>query len=188
MIAGIFVGGSGIRMGGVAKGRLPAPDTGEPLLVRTSRLLSELGLTCVLVGKADAYADLAPELTRLDDLPRGVGPLGGLAALLSGADDAHVVTLACDMPFVSRALLAKLIAESTDADIVAPRGSGGFWEPLCARYRVATVAPELTRVLAAGERSFRALFARLNVHELALSTLERSELRDWDTKEDVNDA
>lgn len=190
MIAGIFVGGASARMGGQPKGRLAAPDTGEPLIVRTSRLLIALGITPVLVGDAAPYADLLPQLLRLTDRPSGVGPLGGLGALLAAAQPAgaqHVLAFACDTPFLSQTLIAKLAQSELAGDVYAPRGSAGFWEPLCARYRVASCVPALSAALAAGERSFRALFERLDVVELPLSAAERAELRDWDTPEDVRD-
>jgi molybdopterin-guanine dinucleotide biosynthesis protein A len=192
VIAGIFVGGASARMGGQPKGRLVARDTGEPLIVRTSRLLSALGLRPVLVGDATPYADLVPELARLADQPSGVGPLGGLGALLAAAHEEsaaaqHVLAFACDMPLLSQALIAKLAQGDAAGDVLAPRGDAGFWEPLCARYRIAPCSPALSAALAAGERSFRALFQRLHVVELMLSASERGELRDWDTPEDVHE-
>jgi molybdopterin-guanine dinucleotide biosynthesis protein A len=177
---------------GQPKGRLLAHDTGEPLIVRTSRLLSALGIRPLLVGDATPYADLVPELARLADQPSGVGPLGGLGALFAtaaraGAGAEHVLAFACDMPGLSPGLIAKLAESDIASDVLAPRGSAGFWEPLCARYRVTPCVPALSAALAAGERSFRALFQRLHVVELTLSASELGELRDWDTPEDMRD-
>jgi molybdopterin-guanine dinucleotide biosynthesis protein A len=185
MIAGIFVGGQSTRMGGFPKGRLTAEDSGEPLIVRTSRLLIALGVTPLLVGAAEAYADLVPALARLGDRPEGVGPLGGLGALLQVAEGEHVLALACDMPFLSQALLEKLITARADEDVLAAKGAGGFWEPFCARYRVSGVMPALSATLADQERSFRALFTRVSLAELPLDANERALLRDWDTQEDM---
>jgi molybdenum cofactor guanylyltransferase len=185
MMAGIFVGGQSTRMGGFPKGRLAAQDTGEPLIVRTSRLLIALGVTPLLVGAAEAYADLLPALVRLGDRPAGVGPLGGLGALLHAAEGEHVLALACDMPFLSQTLLEKLIVTHADADVLAAKGAGGFWEPFCARYRVSGVVPALSATLADQQRSFRALFTRVSLAVLPLENSERALLRDWDTREDV---
>lgn len=196
MMAGIFVGGQSTRMGGQPKGRLSARDTGEPLIVRSARLLRLAGLTPVLVGDARGYDDLLHELPRVPDAPAGVGPLGGLSALLALAegrlplkegphDRAHVLVLACDMPFVSQALIDKLAQASAGADVLAARGTGGFWEPLCARYRVAGCAPFVRSALAARELSLQALLRRLRVAELSLSEAEQEQLRDWDCPEDM---
>ncbi len=174
-------------MGGVAKGLLPAPDSGEPLVTRLRRHAESLGLRCVLVGAAPAYAGLG--LPLLADDPPGIGPLGALRALLGAADGAPVLALACDLPYVSAALLQRLITAPQQAenhqpyDVVAPRRSA-LWEPLCARY-APTVLPVLNTALAAGERSFQALLRRLNVYQLPLSREEEHQLVDWDTPEDL---
>src|SRR4051812_34952762 len=47
-LCGLFIGGQARRMGGVAKGLLAAPDTGEPLVARLRRHAESLGLRCVL--------------------------------------------------------------------------------------------------------------------------------------------
>ena len=87
-----------------------------------------------------AYASVALP-TRSDERP-GSGALGGIhAALRWGQEDgrAGILAVACDMPFVSGALLAQLAqtAHSTGADLVAPEsGSRRGLEPLCAYYSV----------------------------------------------------
>jgi molybdopterin-guanine dinucleotide biosynthesis protein A len=211
MIAGIFVGGASTRMRGQPKGRLLARDTGEPLIVRSARLLRLARLTPVLVGEARAYDDLLPDVPRIADAPQGVGPLGGLSGLFAfaqgaesplpnalperegtalgaraaGWDKDYVLALACDMPFVSLELIEKLAGAAGDEDVLAARGAGGFWEPLCARYSLAGCPPAVRAALAADERSLQALFCRLRVAELALSESERVELCDWDAPEDL---
>ena len=169
-------------MGGAAKGLLPAPDSGEPLVLRLRRHAESLGLRCVLVGSAPAYAQLG--LPMLADDPAGIGPLGGLRALLVVADPAPVLALACDLPYVSPALLRRLVemmpaVADHPFDVVAARRQDR-WEPLCARYE-ATVLPALT----AGERSFQGLLRRLRVRELSLSAAEAVELTDWDSPDDL---
>lgn len=177
-------------MGGVAKGLLPAPDSGEPLVVRLRRHAESLGLRCVLVGAAKAYAELGMPL--IGDDPPGIGPLGGLRALLVAAESAPVLALACDLPFVSRELLARLLATgdgerdgafNARIDVVAARRQQ-LWEPLCARYN-GSVLPVLNTALGEGERSFQGLLRRLRVHELQLLPGQESELGDWDTPEDM---
>jgi molybdopterin-guanine dinucleotide biosynthesis protein A len=182
---GIFVGGAARRMGGYPKGLLPAGDTGEALVVRLARLAREAGLSPVLVGKASPYQVLLPEVLALADEPKGVGPLGGLAALLRATRSGPVLAVACDMPYLSKALLERLASEAPEAPVLAPRSSEGMWEPLCARYEAARMLPLCLATLEAGERSFQALLARTQVTELVVSELERRELRDWDRPEDI---
>lgn len=177
-------------MGGIPKGLLPAPDSGEPLVVRLRRQAESLGLRCVLVGAAKAYAGLGMPL--LVDDPPGIGPLGGLRALLAAAESAPVLALACDLPFVSRELLAQLLtpgdeerdgSSSAGIDVVAARRQD-LWEPLCARYN-SSVLPVLNAALSEGVRSFQGLLRRLRVHELQLLPGQQFELGDWDSPEDM---
>lgn len=185
-LLGIFVGGASTRMGGRPKGLLHSLDTQEPLVARLARLGRAAGLEPVWVGRADAYRELVPGLRELADEPANVGPLGGLGALLRAGGDAHVIAVACDMPFVSQALLRRLQQEQPAAMVLASRSEAGFWEPLCARYHASAVLPSCESALAQGVRSFQQLFARLPVAELSLSSTERTELKDWDRPEDVS--
>ena len=183
-VLGIFVGGQGSRMGGLAKGLLKTRD-GEMLAARLVRVAGELGLEPVLVGRADAYAALLPGVRAVADDPQGIGPLGGLHGLLSAYSTQRVMAVACDMPHVSPLLLGRLAAHPGAAMVVAPRSAPDRWEPLYARYDAATVLPTLRAALAQGVRSFQRLLALLDVEELALSDAERGELVDWDCPEDV---
>ncbi len=183
MLAGVFVGGAGKRMGERAKGLLEAPGGGT-IVERWLAVLRDAGVAqVVLVGRHQAYGGLG--LDTIDDEPAGVGPIGGLAALLRRAGAAHALALACDMPFVSRELVARLIAAPAAA-VVAPRRDG-HWEPLCARYDASRVLSLALRRIAAGQRALQPLLAEAGAIELPLEPGEASELRDWDTPDDVLD-
>lgn len=183
MIVGIFVGGRSSRMGFAPKGLMRAPDTGEALVVRTARLCTELSLQPVLVGPAEPYAAVLPELARLPDDPAGVGPLGGLSAVLKAAAGGAALAIACDMPHITIPLLVKL--RDAHGALVAARGALGFWEPFFARYESGRVLPVLDSVLDGGMRSFQQLFAHITPDELALSAEEKALLADWDSPEDL---
>lgn len=185
-ILGVFVGGRSVRMGGRPKGRLPAPDTGEPIVERLVRVGREAGLAPVLVGDAAPYADLAPGVLRLADDPAGVGPLGGLAALLRHAGARPAVAVACDMPHVTAAVLRRVAeASATEPVVAARRGPDAPWEPMLARYDSARVLPALEAALAAGERSFQALLGSLPVHALPTDAAIEAALADWDVPDDL---
>lgn len=183
---GIFVGGASTRMGGAAKGLLKAPESDEALAPRLVRIARSLGLTPVLVGRAEAYAELLADVPVLADKPFGIGPLGGLNALLQAYPTQRVMAVACDMPRVSALLLERLATDRSQAMVLAPRNTQGLWEPLCARYDAALVLPELARALAEGVRSFQKLFARLTMEELKIADDAQRELADWDCPEDVD--
>lgn len=181
LLAGIFVGGRGSRMGGVAKGLLHAPD-GDPIVRRTQRILEGLGAECVLVGAHPAYAELG--LPTLVDDPSAQGPLAGMLALLAHADGRASLAIACDMPFIEPDLLLRLIAEPP-APVVAPRRRAvekerDVWEPLFARYEPA-VLPIARALVSEGGRSLQALLDRVGARALVLRPEEEAMLEDWDT-------
>ncbi|MBI2393600.1 MAG: NTP transferase domain-containing protein [Deltaproteobacteria bacterium] len=194
IIGGIFVGGASRRMGGRPKGLLPAPDGGEPLVLRAVRLVREVSAVPVLVGDAAAYRAALPELAgplgveELADDPPGIGPLGGLCALLSrAAPGERVIAIACDMPYVGADDLRALIADPSTADVCAARRDDDApWEPLLARYDAARVLPVARAAIAAGERGLQRLFARLHVSRFVPSSPRAMD--DWDEPDDVKRA
>jgi molybdopterin-guanine dinucleotide biosynthesis protein A len=180
-VAGVFVGGRGVRMGGLPKGLLRGPG-GSTLVERWHAMLAELGVPVVLVGEADAYARLG--LPVLKDEPPGIGPLGGLVALLRHAGSVPALAFACDMPFVSRALVERLLAAPPDAPIVAPRRDAR-WEPLCARYDPVRVLPLALARATSSHHSLQSLLDEARAAALPLLPHEDAELRDWDSPTDV---
>ena len=183
-VLGVLVGGRSRRMGGRPKGLLEAPGGGETLVERLAREGRAAGLEPVLVGEAAAYASVAPDVQRLADDPPGVGPLGGLAALLAHAGDRDAIAVGCDMPYVDAAILRRLVGDPRDAGVLAARRDGR-WEPLLARYRARHVHPALTAALAEGVRSFQELFARLDVAELPVDEALSRALADWDAPDQL---
>jgi molybdopterin-guanine dinucleotide biosynthesis protein A len=182
VLGGVFVGGAGRRMGRCAKGMLEAPGGGT-LVERAVAALRGAGVAHVLlVGRHDGYEKLGLEM--IDDEPGGIGPLGGLAALLRRAGPSRALALACDMPFVSAALLARL-RSAQGAPVVAPRRDG-LWEPLCARYEATRVLPAVLRRIGAGEHALQPLLAECGAVALPLDPRDEDELRDWDTPEDLS--
>jgi molybdenum cofactor guanylyltransferase len=188
-LVGIFLGGRAQRMGGFPKGNLLVD--GRSILERTLEACREVvaprGVALYLVGESSAYA--ASGVLRLADDPAGVGPMGGLRALLkeASATDARVIALAGDMPFLTRAILGRLFDECPGAAALAPR-EGPRWQPLFARYRPSVVLPIVDRVLARGETSLQAIFDTLGNQAvvLELTDLERGAIVDWDRPSDVN--
>ena len=189
LVVGLFVGGHGTRMGGIAKGMLQAPGSELSLV---ERLLVEIraalpGAAIALVGNAEAYEDL--HLQTIADDPPEIGPLGGLASLLEearsrGARD--VIALACDLPHLDRSLLARLASEAPDAAVVLVK-QAETKNPLIARYAITPAQPAVADALRQGRRSLQAVLDRLQpaVVALELSADEAARLDDWDTPSDI---
>src|SRR5690606_25110478 len=100
----------------------------------------------VLVGKRPEYAAIS--LATLEDDPPGVGPIGGLAALLAHAGERHALVVACDMPFVTREDVTALLSSEGAMAVAARRDER--WEPLFARYDAPRALPVVRRRIAAG--------------------------------------
>lgn len=189
-LCGIFVGGAATRMGGYPKGLLPAAGAGEvagePIVLQLVRLARSLDLRVMLVGEHAAYQQLG--IPHLVDHPPGIGPLGGLRALLEACEGADAIALACDMPFVSRQILERLLAmDLTDCDVAAARTAPEApLESFLARYRP-TVLPRLEQAIADGERSLQRVLHTLRVRTLELSGEQRQVAKDWDRWEEVPD-
>lgn len=174
-------------MGGVAKGNLRLAS-GVRLIERLARVcrtaLPEAPV--VLVGRSDAYADLG--IPVLEDSPAGIGPLGGLRALLTFARDegaSGALALACDMPFVTPKLVRRLAHEAPDALALAAR-EHRFWYALGARYST-RVLEYLDAAVDAEEHSLQGIFARVGdgARALDVGRAELDALADWDTPEDI---
>lgn len=186
-LLGLFVGGKARRFGGIPKGWLEAPD-GQSIVERTVRITRAVipEATLVLVGDAGAYERLG--LQAIADAPSGIGPLGGLAALLAEAErrGAHsALALACDMPFLSTDLIRRLCQSAPEAPVLAPHPPGQPWYALTARYATA-VLPVFRAMIADGEHKLQRLFERVpGATALSLSEQELAVLVDWDSAEDV---
>src|SRR5262249_42771698 len=116
------------------------------------------------------YADLGVRVVA--DAIAGAGPLGGLYTALLDAGHDRVLVLACDLPFVSAALLQRLATESgtsEEIDAVVPRTARGL-EPLCAVYRKACAGRARAQI-ARGDLRMTALLADLSVRELGHDAL-----------------
>jgi molybdenum cofactor guanylyltransferase len=161
-LVAVLAGGRGRRLG---EPKPLADLNGEPLIARPLRAAAAAGLEAVVIAKA---ATPLPELDvpvwREPDTP--VHPLLGVVTALERAGGS-VVVVACDQPFLTPALLARLAA-GPEAAVAA----GGRLEPFPARYEPAAL-PALLDALAR-EAPLRATLAALqpalidvDAHEVA---------------------
>lgn len=156
----VLAGGAGRRMGG---GKARVELHGIPLLAFPVAALRTVLAEVVVVAKPDsALPPLAgvPVWTEPQE-PRH--PLAGIVHALERADGRPVLICAGDLPFVTPALVERLVAAPADGrPAVVPR-AGGRLQPLLARYLPAAHAP-LAAALAApdGSGPLRELVAALD--------------------------
>jgi molybdopterin-guanine dinucleotide biosynthesis protein A len=139
--AAILAGGRARRFGGADKASLAVGRARiiDRQLAAVSALTDDVR---IVANDADRYAGLGVRV--IADAITGAGPLGGIDTALRDARHDWTIVLACDLPFITSALLQRLVAEcgtGEEIDAVAPRSARGL-EPLCAIYhrRCAAVA------------------------------------------------
>jgi molybdopterin-guanine dinucleotide biosynthesis protein A len=148
-LAAVLAGGRGRRMGGA---KTLAQLEGEPLIARPISAAVAAGLEVVVVAKAATpLPQLDVPVWREPDGP--VHPLLGIVTALERAER-PVLAIACDMPFLTSDLLARLAAGPEAAVRVGDRAA-----PFPARYDPAHL-PAL-RVALAREASLQATVAAL---------------------------
>lgn len=148
----VLAGGRSTRMG---RDKALLPVEGRTLLARQVALGWAIGAAEVWVaGRAQADLGGADARGILDAVP-GAGPLGGLAAVLEATQASHVLLLAVDLPALTPAFLARVVARRTEGVGVAPRTRSG-WEPTAAVYP-RELAPTARRALATGRTALHAL-------------------------------
>jgi molybdopterin-guanine dinucleotide biosynthesis protein A len=169
--AAILAGGRALRFGGARKALLVTdPATGERVIDRQLVALAGIADDVTIVShEPEPYAGL--RLPVVPDAIPGAGPLGGLYTALLAAAHPRVIVVACDLPFVTRALFERLVGEAADdVDAVVPRSRGGL-EPLCAVY-AARIAPALRRRIDADQlQVIAALGGDMRVRELGPEAL-----------------
>lgn len=161
----VLAGGLGRRMGGIDKG---LQDLGGRPLVQwvLERLAPQVGTVLINANQNLArYGEFGcPVLP--DRIEGFAGPLAGLHAALSHAQNPLLVTVPCDSPFLPADLVTRLrnALEAQDADIAVPRTGKQMHRAFCLARR--ELLPKLAAFLDSGERKVGLWHASLNVAEV----------------------
>ena len=86
----------------------------------------------IITNTPELYKDLS--LNCYPDIYLDCGPLGGIYSALHYSTTDYILTLACDMPFVSSELLLFLIEEGKNYQVCVPMDKDEKLQPLCALY------------------------------------------------------
>jgi molybdenum cofactor guanylyltransferase len=167
----VLAGGRGSRLGGTDKARLEI--AGLTTLRRVHAALEGLTGETILVVNDDRLAD-EPGVRLLRDPEPHAGVLPALQAALEAASQALALLVACDMPFLSPALLRRQIALGRRHDVVLPI-VGGQAQPMHAVYRREPSLASVRAALARGDRRMISFLDGLDVRRL-----EEDELRAFD--------
>jgi molybdopterin-guanine dinucleotide biosynthesis protein A len=145
---------------------------GRTILERQLTELQQVAGDLLIVGAVPSCAGPGGQPVRtVPDRVSGRGPLAGLDTALAEARDELVIVLACDMPFVTAALLDHLLTLAPGSDAVVPRTERGY-HPLCAVY-ARTCRPVVARCLAEGRLALREVLKEVRVRAIGGDELER---------------
>jgi len=141
----ILVGGASRRMG-TDKSRLTVGG-----FTFTEKIAAALAGTTQSVKVVGGGAvDLG--LERTSDIFEQWGALGGLHAALAACRTEWSLVVACDLPFVTSNLFARLAGLREDFEAVVPMQQNGYLQPLCAFYRVDPCLERCEALIKRGER------------------------------------
>lgn len=134
MRGAVLAGGRAARFGGRPKGLEEVG--GRRILDRVvDAVAAATGRVPLLVANDPRAPTWRAGLPVVPDERLGFGSLGGIYTAVVHAGGDPVLCVAWDMPFVSAALLAELVAGAGDHDVYLPEsGSRRGVEPLCAVY------------------------------------------------------
>ncbi|MEZ6123330.1 MAG: molybdenum cofactor guanylyltransferase [Planctomycetaceae bacterium] len=197
MSAIILCGGQSRRMG---TDKAWLDFNGEPLLHRICRLtVPAVERLVVVAGQMQSLPDLPQHCDVVRDLYPNEGPLGGLLTGLHFLDEIHdaaplVWLNSSDSPYVNAhaiSALGSLLQFDVQAQAVIPT-SAGRQHPLNAVYR-RSISAAVGECFATGQRSLKALIARLTVRLLDLddsdfAAFDQDFTRNVNTPDDLQEA
>jgi len=163
-IVAVLAGGAGSRLGGA---KATALLGGRPLIAHVIEAVRDGGLEPVVVAKADS--PLPPlDCPVIFEPAQPRHPLCGIVTALRELAQPAVVVCACDMPFVSGALLSWLAGK--EAPLVVTSAEGEL-QPLLGRYALSLLG-RLEAALAE-KLSMREVAQRLGAQVAGGAELER---------------
>lgn len=132
------------------------------------------------------------DMPQVNDVPQHAGPLAGLAAGLERASHPWLFVTACDMPFMTPAVIECLASRRADFQAVVPVVSG-HPQPMAAFYAASCLAEAQSCLMGGGNHSLRALLDRLSVRyvserEMLVADPQLCSFFDLDTPQDVDRA
>lgn len=178
----IIAGGQGLRLGGTYKGLIHVG--GESIVKRLLGLGAPFHERLLVTNDAAPYASCT-EARIVGDVEAGFGAPGGVVSALLAARTPFTLICACDMPFLTKPLVQRLLDRADGSEDVVCFTRDLRREPLCALYRSSLGArwrPKLTQ-----QRSLRWLLndQSIRVVDEALSDSEGVLLESLNTPADL---
>jgi molybdopterin-guanine dinucleotide biosynthesis protein A len=120
----ILAGGKGQRLrGDKARELVRNRSLLEWVVFNLSSLSNDITVV-IAQGQSLDLSAKCPELKIVTDIYPGKGPLGGVYTGLTMSNSLYNLVIACDMPFVNRALLRYMMRVRSNFDLIVPRLAG----------------------------------------------------------------
>lgn len=142
----ILAGGASRRMG-TDKSQLLLD--GKTFVEHMTAALAPISSEITVVGKT---ATEATKLHYVPDVYPNWGALGGVHTALASSAAAWSLIVACDFPFLTSELFARLASMREGFTAVAPIQSDGIPQPLCALYQTGPCLVRAEELISSGER------------------------------------
>ena len=160
----IQAGGKSSRMG-ENKGLMRF--MGVPLIQRVYERTKNIAGEVLIVSNTPEDLDFM-DVSLVSDSIVGKGAIGGLYTAMDRASSEYVAVVACDLPFVSAAILSEgaRLLEEVGADVAIPNVNGDFYEPLHAVYRRETCKRAILEAIQSDQRRLISWFPSVRVVEM----------------------
>ncbi|MBI5049106.1 MAG: molybdenum cofactor guanylyltransferase [Deltaproteobacteria bacterium] len=183
----ILAGGKSSRMG---FNKAFIDIGGQHIIKRTINLFKELFDEIILVVNNPAdYEQL--DIPTVTDIFKGAGSLGGIYTGLFHASSEHSFIAACDMPFLNKEVISRMIQVADGSSITVPFIMGRY-HPLHAVYSHTCLKP-IAEMIKNQDLRITNLFQKVKVKKLdeknwLFSEQISSSLDNINTREDLNRA
>lgn len=162
---GLLAGGRGTRLGGVDKAWLERD--GVPQVVRWSKRFADEHGPLLVSANRDPDRHVAHGFRVVSDRSPGLGPIGGLDALVAACATPWLFTLPVDLVGANDCLLRTLISQRGGDGAYAVDADGP--QPLVALWRRDALRNACAAAIAAGETAVHRLRQRLDLPAVVFS-------------------
>ena len=185
LFGAVFVGGESKRMG---KPKFSLTYDGISGTEKAVKLLSKFCNKVFLSSRADLDMSSLTKINnveRINDDHTGLGPVGGLATLMSRFPEKAWLVTACDMPFLKEDDFATILQKRDPlryGTCYVQKGRFGY-EPMCAIYEPKFIVP-LFEAMSRRELSLSRIIEALPFKKLKIDEADRSKFMNINTTED----
>lgn len=185
LYGGVFIGGQSRRMG---KPKFALSYNGKIETRRIAELLAQFCEKVFLSSRSDLETDILtslPNCERIDDEHIGLGPIGGLATVMSRHPQNAWLAAACDLPFLQRKNFERLLKERDPlkyGTCYLQKGGLGF-EPMCAIYEPKFIFP-LFEAMSRRELSLSRIISQLPFKHIKVAAEDRANFTNVNTPEE----